>query len=210
MFKLRGALDPTFLVVAMMLLVALSPSFIPQALRYPQEPVNRKASAKTRQVLRLLNELPNRPDHKIISSQVLRTLDHDPKYPPVVAGLSRLSPYPDVYDRIRIVNDQTGYWVGIAGAEYSDWGNAAPTQNQRILSSELNPHLIVHSQRGGIVMLHWHAWSRKTGLSGTTQAEDIRHDADELLNPGPIHDNWMRLLNDAAATGLGPHGRLLQ
>ena len=38
---------------------------------------------------------------------------------------------------------------------------------------------------------------RVTGLSGTTDV--IRHDADELLNPGLIHDNWMRLLNDAAA-----------
>src|SRR5262245_37315584 len=199
MFKLRGAPDPTILVVAMMLLVALSPFFIPQALRYPQEPVNPKASAKTRQVLRLLYELPNRPDHKVISGQVLRTLDHDPNYPSVVAGLSRFSfsPYPDVYDRIRMIHDQTGYWVGIAGAEYSDWGNADGTQNQRILSSELNPHLIAHSQRGGIVMLHWHPWSPKTGLSGNTEV--IHHDADELLNPGPIHDNWMRLLNDAAA-----------
>jgi glycosyl hydrolase family 26 len=197
MFKLRGALDPTILVVAMMLLVALSPFFIPQARRYLQEPVNRKASAKTRQVLRLLYELPKRPDHKVISGQVLRTLDHDPNYPADAEELSRLFPYPDVYDRIRMIHDQTGYWVGIAGAEYSDWGNAARTQNQRILSSELNPHLIAHSQRGGIVMLHWHPWSPKTGLSGTTEV--IHHDADELLNPGPIHDNWMRLLNDAAA-----------
>src|SRR6266508_1751937 len=195
MFKLRGALDPTILVVAMMVLLALSPFFIPQALRWPQEPVNRNASAKTRQVLRLLYELPNRPDHKVISGQVLRTLDYNPNYPD--GDPRRLPPYPDVYDRIRMIHDQTGYWVGIAGAEYSDWGKAERTQNQRILSSELNPHLIAHSQRGGIVMLHWHPWSPKTGLSGTTDV--IRHDANELLNPGQIHDNWMRLLNDAAA-----------
>jgi len=193
MLKLRGALDPTILVVAMMVLVALSPLLIPQALSWPQEPVNRKASAKTRQVLRLLYELPNRPDHKVISGQVLRTLDHNPDYG---EDPRRLPPYPDVYDRIRMIHDQTGYWVGIAGAEYSDWSKFYGTQDQRILSSELNPHLIAHSRRGGIVVLHWHPLSPKNGTSSTA---DIRHDADELLKPGQIHDNWMRRLNDAAA-----------
>jgi hypothetical protein len=168
----------------MMLIVALSPFFIPQALRWPKEPVNRNASAKTRQVLRLLYELPNRPHHKVISGQVLRTLDHNPNYPE--GDPRRYPPYPDVYDRIRMIHDQTGYWVGIAGAEYSDWGTADRTQNQRILSAELNPHLIAHSQRGEIVMLHWHPLSPKTGTSGTTEV--IRHDADELLNPGTIHE----------------------
>ena len=70
MLKLRRALDPLILLVAMMVLVALSPYFIPQALRWQPEPVNRNASAKTRQVLRLLYELPNRPDRKVISGQV--------------------------------------------------------------------------------------------------------------------------------------------
>ncbi len=47
MFKLRGALDPTILVVAMMVLVALSPFFIPQALRWQRLP----AFAKVAQLL---------------------------------------------------------------------------------------------------------------------------------------------------------------
>jgi hypothetical protein len=178
MFQPRRALVPTIL------LLAVSSCFNPQVLPERQEPVNRNASAKTRQVLRLLYELPNRPDHKVISGQVLRTLDHNPNYPE--GDPRRSPPYPGVYDRIRMIHDQTGYWVGIAGAEYSDWGKAYGTQNQRVLSAELNPHLIAHSQRGGIVMLHWHPLSPKTGTSGATEV--IRHDADELLNPGPIHD----------------------
>ena len=188
MFQLRQALVPTIL------LVAVSSCFTPQALPEPQEPVNWKASAKTRQVLRLLYELPNRPDHKVISGQVLRTLDDNPNYPD--GDPRQLPPYPDVYDRIRMIHDKTGHWVGIAGAEYSDWWKVYRTQNQRILSAELNPHLIAHSQRGGIVVLHWHPLSPKNGTGST---EVIGHHADELLNPGQIHDNWMRLLNDAAA-----------
>jgi hypothetical protein len=190
-FQPRRALGPT------VLLVAVSSCLHPQTLPERQEPVNRNASPKTRQVLRLLYELPNRPDHKVISGQVVRTLDFDPNYP---AGDPRNSPpYPDVYDRIRMIHEQTGHWVGIIGAEYSDWGKAYYTQNQRILSAELNPHFIAHSQRGGLVELHWHPLSPKDGTSGTAPTEVIPHNADELLKPGPIHDNWMRLLNDAAA-----------
>jgi mannan endo-1,4-beta-mannosidase len=180
--------------VSTLLLVAVTSCFSPQALPERQEPVNRKASTKTRQVLRLLYELPNRPDHKVISGQVLRTLDHNPNY--LEGDPRQFSSHPDVYDRIQTIHDQTGYWVGIAGAEYSDWTKAYRTQNQQILSAELNPYLIGHSKRGGIVELHWHPLSPKNGTGST---EVIHHDADELLKPGPIHDNWMRLLNDAAA-----------
>ena len=142
MFQPRRALGPTIL------LVAVSSCFNPQTLPEPQEPVNRNASAKTRKVLRLLYELPDRPDHKVISGQVVRTLDSNPSYP---AGDPRhTTRYPDVYDRIRMIHDQTGHWVGILGAEYSDWDQAYYTQNQRTLSAELNPHLIAHSQRGAL------------------------------------------------------------
>ena len=186
MFQPRRALVPAIL------LLAASSCFNPHVLQERQDPVNRNASVKTRQVLHLLYDLPNRRDHKVISGQVLRTLDFNPNYP---AGDPRHSlPYPDVYDRIRMIHEQTGHWVGIVGAEYSDWGKAYRTQNQRILSAELNPHLIAHSQRGGIVELHWHPSSPKDGTT-----EPVPHDADELLNPGQIHDNWMRRLNDAAA-----------
>jgi hypothetical protein len=188
MFQVGRVLVPTIL------LLAVSSCFNPQALTEREEPVNRKASTKTRQVLRFLYELPNRSDHKVISGQVLRTLDHDPNY--AEGDPRQLPPYPDVDDRIRMIHEETGYWVGIVGAEYSDWSKAYRTQNQRILSPELNPHLITHSRRGGIVELHWHPLSPKNGTGST---EVISHDADELLKPGPIHDNWMRRLNDAAA-----------
>src|SRR5262249_53680728 len=116
-----------------------------------QPPVNPRASQKTRDVLKLLYDLPNRPDHKVISGQVIRPLDMDPS-----PGQGIYWVHPNVYDRIQMIHDKCGTWVGIAGAEYTDWSKAWATQNQRILSAELNPSLIAHSKRGGIVELHFH------------------------------------------------------
>src|SRR5262245_55143181 len=140
-----------------------------------QEPVNPKASAKTRQVLRWFYEAPNRPDKRVISGQTLHVFK--------TGSLN-----PDRYDRIREIRDRFGYWVGIAAAEYTDW-----TSNY-IMSKELNPILIEHSRRGGIVSLHFHPASPVDGEHfgpGVT--------ADLLLDPGPIHDKWMKVLDDAAA-----------
>jgi mannan endo-1,4-beta-mannosidase len=95
---------------------------------------------------------------------------------------------PDRYNRIQEIHDRFGYWVGIAGAEYTDW------TNNYIMSKELNPILIEHSKKGGIVSLHFHPVSPVDGKyyePGVT--------ADLLLNPGPVHDRWMKVLYDAAA-----------
>ncbi len=95
---------------------------------------------------------------------------------------------PDRYNRIQEIHDRFGYWVGIAGAEYTDW------TNNYIMSKELNPILIEHSRKGGIVSLHFHPVSPVDGKyyePGVT--------ADLLLNPGPVHDRWMKVLYDAAA-----------
>jgi hypothetical protein len=84
----------------------------------------------------------------VISGQVLRTLDYNPNYPE--GDPWQLPSHADVDDRIVTIHEQTGYWVGIVGAEYSDWAKAYRTQNQRILPAELNLHLIAHSQRGAL------------------------------------------------------------
>ena len=150
-----------------------------------QEPVNPHASQKTRDVLKLLYDLPNRAEHRVMSGQVIRPLDESPR------GTSR--PYREIDDRVQMLYDRFGTWVGIVGAEYSDWGTAWGTQHQRILSAELNPSLIAHSHKGGIVALHFHPLSPRNGQDKDTVT------ADDVLKPGPIHDHWMRLLYDAAA-----------
>src|SRR5262249_37349916 len=117
-----------------------------------QEPVNPKSSQKTRDVLRLLYDLPNRSDKKVISGQTLHVFNGLQ----FTAGkLIKLgSVVPDVFKRVSDIHDKFGVWVGIAGAEYTDWGNFTPVS--KIMSKELNPSLIAHSQRGGIVQLHFH------------------------------------------------------
>ena len=49
---------------------------------------------------------------------------------------------PDRYNRIQEIHDRFGYWVEIAGAEYTDWSD------NYIMSKELNPILIEHSRKG--------------------------------------------------------------
>ena len=150
-----------------------------------QQPINPNASQKTRDVLSLLYELPDRADRKVISGQVMHPLEQLPDGSRVINW--------DGYDRVRWIHDQTGYWVGIAGAEYTDWGTADGTQNQQILSAAVNPGLIEHSNKGGIAEIHFHPLSPKNGTY-----DDVVT-ADELLDPGPVHENWMRLLSESAA-----------
>jgi mannan endo-1,4-beta-mannosidase len=165
----------------------------------PREPVNPNASAKTRDVLRLLYELPDRPDKRVISGQVMHVfVGGGYEFASSGGGLN-----PNVYSRLDDIHDQSGVWVGIAGAEYTDWfpGNG-------IMGWALNPRLIEHSRKGGIVELHFHPrnpvdprvgipgdWNGWWGPSGG----GAQVTADVLLNPGPVHDRWMQLLDDAAA-----------
>ena len=86
-----------------------------------QEPVNRKASAKTRQVLRWFYEAPNRPDKKVISGQTLHVFKTGSFYKEGDRARWNGSLNPDPYDRIREIHDRFGYWVGIAAAEYTNW-----------------------------------------------------------------------------------------
>jgi len=171
-----------------LLIVALGYLFASQVRVEAQEPVNRKSSAKTREVLRWLYEAPNRPDKRVISGQTLHVFNTGAFYTDGVRAYWNGSLNPDRYNRIQEIHDRFGYWVGIAGAEYTNWSD------NFIMSKELNPILIEHSRKGGIVSLHFHPASPVDGKyyePGVT--------ADLLLNPGPVHDRWMKVLYDAAA-----------
>ena len=171
-----------------LLIVALGYLFASQVRVEAQEPVNRKSSAKTREVLRWLYEAPNRPDKRVISGQTLHVFNTGAFYIDGVRAYWNGSLNPDRYNRIQEIHDRFGYWVGIAGAEYTNWSN------NYIMSKELNLILIEHSRKGGIVSLHFHPASPVDGKyyePGVT--------ADLLLNPGPVHDRWMKVLYDAAA-----------
>jgi mannan endo-1,4-beta-mannosidase len=183
MFKRSGAF-----VLSTLLVVALGYLLASQVPVEAQEPVNRNSSAKTREVLRWLYEAPNRPDKRVISGQTLHVFNTGAFYTDGVRVYWNGSLNPDRYNRIQEIHDRFGYWVGIAGAEYTDW------TNNYIMSKELNPILIEHSRKGGIVSLHFHPVSPVDGKyyeAGVT--------ADLLLNPGPVHDRWMKVLYDAAA-----------
>jgi mannan endo-1,4-beta-mannosidase len=183
MFKRSRAFFPSTLLVA-----ALGYLFASRVCVEAQEPVNRNSSAKTREILRWLYEAPNRPDKRVISGQTLHVFKTGSFYKDGVRERWNGSLNPDRYNRIQEIHDRFGYWVGIAGAEYTDW------TNNYIMSKELNPILIEHSRKGGIVSLHFHPVSPVDGKyyePGVT--------ADLLLNPGPVHDRWMKVLYDAAA-----------
>ena len=183
MFKRSRAFFPSTLLVA-----ALGCLLASQVRVEGQEPVNRKSSAKTREILRWFYEAPNRPDKRVISGQTLHVFNTGAFYTDGGRVYWNGSLNPDRYNRIQEIHDRFGYWVGIAGAEYTDW------TNNYIMSKELNPILIEHSRKGGIVSLHFHPVSPVDGKyyePGVT--------ADLLLNPGPVHDRWMKVLYDAAA-----------
>jgi hypothetical protein len=70
MFKRSRAFFPSTLLVA-----ALGYLLASQVGVEGQEPVNRKSSAKTREVLRWFYEAPNRPDKRVISGQTLHVFN---------------------------------------------------------------------------------------------------------------------------------------
>ena len=183
MFKRSGAF-----VLSTLLVVALGYLLASQVPVEAQEPVNRNSSAKTREVLRWLYEAPNRPDKRVISGQTLHVFNTGAFYTDGVRVYWNGSLNPDRYNRIQEIHDRFGYWVGIAGAEYTD------CTNNYIMSKELNPILIEHSRKGGIVSLDFHPVSP---IDGKYYEPGVT--ADLLLNPGPVHDRWMKVLYDAAA-----------
>ena len=173
-----------------------------QAVVVAQEPVNPTASQKTRAVLKLLYELPNRPDRRVMSGQVLRIMTSGPtRSDPTAPVVYNPNPYSHIQD----IYNKYGIWVAIAGAEYTDWwnGTAGVLINHqiqgKILWRQINPALIQHSKNGGIAEIHFHPMSPRNGAGG--DADEIGLTADDLLNPGWIHDNWIRYL-DEVATGL--------
>jgi mannan endo-1,4-beta-mannosidase len=199
MYQQRGTGVPSPWLVALACLLAL------QAPLAAQEPVNPKASAKTRELLHLLYELPSRSEKKVLSGQSLHVFNG--------GGWKFLHAGGDVNaridDRVTAIFTMTGKWVAIMGAEYSDWW----PKSQNLLAWQvmgqyplpngdtLNQALIRHATRGGIVELHYHPRSPKTGDWWGPDRGGAAVTAEEVLQPGPVHDNWMQHL-EAAAAGL--------
>ena len=99
---------------------------------------------------------------------------------------------PDVNKRLADIYAKFGVWVGIVAAEYTDWGNF--TKESKIMSAELNPSLIAHSNRGGIVKLHFHPSNPKGGNQHGPPVTWA-----ELCDPGETHDHYMHVLNATVA-----------
>src|SRR5437773_1610333 len=96
--------------------------------------VNPNSSEKAREILGLLTDLPNR--NRVISGQSM-------------ASSNTLSSVDTVFN-------QTGKWVGILGAEYTNWGD-------RVVWRDVNPYMIDHWNKGGLVEIHFHPYSPRNG-----------------------------------------------
>src|SRR4030095_3755338 len=112
MIKQSGTFVPSMLLVA-----ALSYLLASHVRVEAQEPVNRKSSAKTREVLRWLYEAPNRPDKRVISGQTLHVFGTGAFYTDDGGKHWNGSLNPNRYNRIQEIHDRFGYWVGTQDEE---------------------------------------------------------------------------------------------
>jgi len=209
MHQASGAIIPRALSIGLVLTTQIGCGDVPQdssaraSALIGQQPVNPNASAKTRAVFDLLNELPYRSDNKVISGQVLHPLNWTPEGSEYVPEPGHLAPYYAPCDRVDDIHAQTGYWVGISSSEYTDWEQSFYSPGaQRMVDGLVNPCFVAHNQRGGIVSPHFHPMNPKDGTYFPSDpGAQGPVTAAEILGPGPIHDNWMAIL-DRAALGL--------
>src|SRR5262249_5610680 len=75
---------------------------------------------------------------------------------------------------------------------YTDWGNF--TKESKIMTAELNPSLIAHAHRGGLVKLHFHPANPKGGNQHGPPVTWA-----ELREPGETHDHYMHVLRATLA-----------
>jgi mannan endo-1,4-beta-mannosidase len=179
-------------IIPRTILVAVGCFLFGQLSAEAQKPVNPNASQKTRDVLNLLYDLPNRPDHRVILGQTLHVFCSALIYQggALIQGPGAVCS--DVSKHMSDIYNKFGVWVGIVAAEYTDWGNF--TKESKIMSAELNPSLIAHSNRGGIVKLHFHPSNPKGGNQHGPPVTWA-----ELRDPGETHDHYMNVLNATVA-----------
>jgi hypothetical protein len=77
-----------------------------------QQPVNPNASQKTREVLKLLYDLPNRPDHRVILGQTLHVFCSGLMYQRGELMQGPGTVCSDVNKRISDIYNKFGVWVG--------------------------------------------------------------------------------------------------
>jgi mannan endo-1,4-beta-mannosidase len=160
-------------------------------------PVNTNASQGARRVLSYLAQLKNRSDNRVVSGQFIASTGTGP------------AAWAMFYDEI---HRQTGKDVGLIGIDLEGNGWCLPTRPESWchppggIGVNIDPFwidkAIRHSDRGGLVTLHWSAhnpWTDGTvedmqGTGGTA--------LDQLITPGsPVYAKWMSTL-DQVAVGL--------
>ena len=155
---------PTLLVVSL-----LSSSSSAQ-----RSTANPNAIQQAGEVLRFLDDLPNRQNDRLIISQ---DLGH---------GNSIGSNYQSYVGGIY---EQTGKWIGMIGGDYGLDPNHNIAQSTNIF--------IEHWYAGGLVTISWHLDNPWTGGDSwdTNNNEDLR----ELITPGsPVYDRWQIQLAEIA------------
>lgn len=156
-----------------------------------QEPANPHTTPTAQAVLQYLWQLPRQATKRLISGQVMDGASAPP------------------LERIHV---RFGKWVGIVGAEYSNWkpwpGPFPPNPPQRILWREKNPYLIDYWNKGGLVTLSWHPCSPRTGSftdpgsDGPTSGESTWLNLDDLLVPGGQYYDYFKARLDEVVEGL--------
>ena|GEM_PF-1238425 len=147
---------------------------------------NPNASAATLALLRYFYSLPDRTDNKVISGQ----------FGAYGEGTSRAT----AQEQLDKIHDQTGQWPALTGMDYAQWD-----RSQKHDFSEPNGFLIDQWNAGSLVNISWHSPNPWTGGDSndwsnpnTEDPYDTR-DVIELVNPGPVHDQWMLMLDDIAS-----------
>lgn len=147
--------------------------------------VNPNASARTQALLRYFYSLPGRSENRVISGQFGAYGD----------GTSRET----AQEQLDKIHDQTGLWPALTGMDYARWD-----LTQQANFAEPNGFLIDQWNAGSLINISWHSpnpWTNGPSTDwenrDTEDPYDTR-DVMELVNPGPVHDRWIVMLDDIA------------
>ena len=140
------------------------------------EPANPNANAKARAILNYLESLSARQDKRLVSGQFVGT------------GRSMTLRLADQ------INEQTGQWPALVGADYADF------QNGSLTSKAPNQAAIQYWKEGGLVTISAHLYNPANPKGGGLRDQGV--DLNDLLAPeGDTHTRWMQEL-DLIAAGL--------
>lgn len=181
----------TLAVVCLGLFVVL---FQQCALAASTEAADRLANDKAVRILEYLRQLPSRPNHRIVSGQLIGS-------PACCSPLE--NPAIGARKYVEDLFKATGKMIGMIGVDYNNFNNAfgdkrAPSYGKPVDYTALNTIVKKYSDNGSLVTIGWHANNPWTGrafndLSGLGHLGDI-------IDPNKtVSVAWLKELDTAAA-----------